>query len=401
MGRALLAAGLALSPAMALAQQAPPASRPPDSIGPKALQDFSLSGTVTRPADKPVAEQVPPLARQPRAEAQAVQQPAAKAATRTAAAAPAPKRVQAAVAEPRLPKPEAAAPSDPAPLPQVTSVPATGGVAAVPAAPPSLVPSPQASGALASGHSFPMLAWLLEALVLVLAGVFLFWRTRGRHAFAGSAQFDLFTAPEPSPEPLPPPAPAARPAPVPAPAAAATPKAATPATTGVVSTRLRPWIEIGFQPIRSVLEDHRVMVEFELELFNSGNAPARAVLVEARLFNAGPDQDAQIDDFMANPVAVGERIPVIPPLKRLTVRSQALAPRDQILAYELAGHPVFVPLIGFNALYSWSGGEGQTSVSHLIGRDAKGAKLAPFRLDLGPHIFRNLAARPLPTGVRR
>lgn len=143
------------------------------------------------------------------------------------------------------------------------------------------------------------------------------------------------------------------------------------------------------------------MVEFEIELFNSGNAPARALLVEARLFNAGPDQDAQIGEFFANPVALGERIPVIPPLKRMAVRSQAVARRDQVLAYEFAGHPVFVPLIGFNALYSWTGGEGQTSVGHLIGRDTKGEKLAPFRLDLGPHIFRNLAARLLPIGIRR
>jgi len=143
------------------------------------------------------------------------------------------------------------------------------------------------------------------------------------------------------------------------------------------------------------------MVEFDLELFNSGSAPARGVLVEARLFNAGADQDAQIAHFFANPVGAGERISLIRPLRRLTVRSQVVAAREQVLAYELAGHPVFVPLIGFNALYSWSGGDGQTSVSHLIGRDTKAEKLAPFRLDLGPHIFRNLGARVLPTGIRR
>ena len=150
-----------------------------------------------------------------------------------------------------------------------------------------------------------------------------------------------------------------------------------------------------------MVQADRVTVEFELELFNSGSAPARAVLVEAKLFNAGPDQDAQIAQFFASPAGAGERVAVIPPLKRLTVRSHAVALRDHVLAYELAGHPVFVPLVGFNALYSWSGGEGQTSVSHLVGRDTKGEKLGPFRLDLGPHIFRNLGARLLPTGIRR
>jgi len=60
-----------------------------------------------------------------------------------------------------------------------------------------------------------------------------------------------------------------------------------------------------------------------------------------------------------------------------------------------------VPLIAFNALYSWSGGEGQTSASYLLGRDTKSEKLAPFRLDLGPRIVRSVGARPLPIAVRK
>lgn len=142
-------------------------------------------------------------------------------------------------------------------------------------------------------------------------------------------------------------------------------------------------------------------VEFEVELFNSGSSPARAVLVEATLVNAGAAQDEQIAAFFANPVGTGERLAVIPPLKRVMLKSQVLVPREQLQAYELAGREVFVPLIAFNALYVWSGGEGQTSVSYLLGRDTQGDKLAPFRADLGPRIFRGLAARPLPATVRR
>ena len=48
----------------------------------------------------------------------------------------------------------------------------------------------------------------------------------------------------------------------------------------------------------------------------------------------------------------------------------------------------------------WSAGEGQTSVAYLVGRDTKGEKMAPFRLDLGPRIFRGVGARLLPVGVR-
>ena len=67
----------------------------------------------------------------------------------------------------------------------------------------------------------------------------------------------------------------------------------------------------------------------------------------------------------------------------------------------MAGKQVFLPVMAFNALYGWGGGEGQTSATYLLGRDTRAEKLGPFRIDLGPRIFRGVAARLLPTGVRR
>lgn len=60
-----------------------------------------------------------------------------------------------------------------------------------------------------------------------------------------------------------------------------------------------------------------------------------------------------------------------------------------------------MPLIAFNILYGWSRGNGQTSASFLVGRDTRGDKLAPFRLDLGPRLFRSLGQTPLPIAVRQ
>jgi hypothetical protein len=169
----------------------------------------------------------------------------------------------------------------------------------------------------------------------------------------------------------------------------------------LVSSRLRPWIELGLQPLRCIVEDHQVTVEFELELFNSGNAPARGVLAEASVFNAGPAQDEEIGAFIARPVGEGERLETLPPLQRMNLKTQVVVPRASVQVFEVGGRQVFVPLIAFNALYQWSGGDGQTSASYLLGRDTKGDKLAPFRLDLGPRVFRGLAARPLPLGLRQ
>jgi hypothetical protein len=260
---------------------------------------------------------------------------------------------------------------------------------------------------LAPEHKLWALPWIAAALALAGATMFLLWlwlwRRRPREAFAG-AEFDLFSAPEPAPAPPAAPAPRAAPkppapdAPRPAPAKPAPTQPAAPA--GIVASRLRPSLEINVQPLRCIVQDDQVAIEFEVDLFNAGTAPARAVIAEASLFNVGPNQEQELSAFFAKPVGAGSRIDAIPPLKRLTVKSQVVAPRAAIQEYALAGRKSFVPVIAFNALYEWSGGKGQTSSAYLVGRDTGGEKLGPLRLDLGPRDVRGLGARALPTTLR-
>jgi hypothetical protein len=245
--------------------------------------------------------------------------------------------------------------------------------------------------------------WILAALVLAAGILFLLWRRRPREALASGAEFDLFAAPEPAPAPpapapraaAPQPAapPAAQPAPVP-------PKPSTAAGNGIVASRLRPSLEIGVQPLRCVVDDSQVTIEFEVELFNAGAAPARAVLAEASLLNASATQDQELAAFFANPVGQGDRIDAIPPMKRIAITSRVVAPRSSVQEYELAGRKAFIPVLAFNALYEGSGGKAQSSAAYLVGRETKSDKLGPLRLDAGPREFRGLGARPLPLGVR-
>ena len=172
------------------------------------------------------------------------------------------------------------------------------------------------------------------------------------------------------------------------------------ATVGIVASRLRPAIELGFHPLRCQVDDDQVAIEFELELFNAGTAPARAVLAEASMLNAGASQEQDLDAFFSNPNGVGERLAVIQPMKRVSFRSQVVAPRNAVQEYELAGRKSFVPVIAFNALYEWSGGSAQSSAAYLVGRDTQQDKLGPLRLDQGAREFRELGARPLPSAVR-
>ena len=84
----------------------------------------------------------------------------------------------------------------------------------------------------------------------------------------------------------------------------------------------------------------------------------------------------------------------------MTLTSQVVAPRAAIQEYELAGRKAFVPVIAFNALYEWSGGQGQTSAAYLVGRETGHDKLGPMHLDQGAREFRAVGARPLPTALR-
>ena len=391
---AVLAVGLALTPLAALAQdaattQAAPSSTPAtDAVGPRDLQNFSLNGTVTRSAD--------PVAVSPRATSRrATPPPSGDAAASTPAPSSTPLPTPADRTAARAPVRDAVVAQPAAPLPRApVGKPAARPAFSVTTDLPPIDEAPVSSTSsatlappadeLGSEHRLLLWPWLLAALALGAGGAFLFWRSRSREAFADGSRFDAFVAPDAEPTP---------------PRPTAAPKAPPSLPPGVVSTRLRPSIELLFEPGRCIVEDDRVTIEFELGLQNSGNAPARAVLVEATLLNAGPYQDQEVGAFYAAPVGVGERIPLIPPLKTVMVKTKVVAPRANVRLVEIAGRNVFVPLIAFNALYGWATGEGQTSASYLLGRDTKGDKLAPFRLDLGPRIVRSVGARALPIAV--
>lgn len=366
----LLALALAAGPVAAQETGATTnnSAAPAEIIGPPQLRDFNLNGTVTRQAAPPPATRTapPPAARTvesstPRSQAQA---------SRSKPAEP-----QAAEAQPvqrapsvALPEPTAAAPPASDPMP----------VAAAPAMP---LPGQ-------SGSGLTLWPWLLAGFAAAGAALFLFRRhqqQRERYAEA-LAGFDLGTAPEPAAEPL-------RRASVPPPP----PKAAS---TGIVSTRLRPDIAIELLPERAVIDESGATIEFQVAVRNNGTTPAREVLVEACMVNAGPAQDQELGAFFAHPSAKGEAIPQIMPMTEILLKSAVRLPPEHIRQYEIEGRKLFVPLVGVNAVYRGPAGPKQTSASYLVGRDGDGEKMAPFRLDLGPRIFRGLGARTHTLGVR-
>ena len=401
MGIAALTGALWLGHSAAFAQDTTSAASAntaaPDTIGPRGLEGFSLNGTVTRPADSPAATASPAPARRERTADRPDRAPAAAAARTTESSGS--QRPAEARRAPEAPAARLAAQVPPTPASSLTLdlPPASGGAPAsgLTAAPSAFSPQLDSSAAtLAPAQNWAVWPWLLLALVLGGAAAFLLRRRRAQEELAGGPSVDAYVAPEPSPpapappRPSPPAAPEARPRPAPKP-------------MGVVSTSLRPWVDLEFTPLAVLMEDHQVTFEFELNLYNSGGAPAREVLVEASIFNAGPNQDRAITAFFAQPAGNGEATSLIPPLRRMTVRPTLVAPRSGIQPIEFGGRQVFVPLIAFNATYPVAGGEARTSAAYLVGGQGKGEKLEPFPLDLGARAFTRLGARAMPNGIRR
>jgi hypothetical protein len=383
-----LALGIAAAP-LGAQNAVVPANSSETVVGPPQLQDFSLDGTVTRRAEPPPAQQQPPQSqtservRPALAESadatplrqQAVQQQPTRQPTRDGAQA-------SSAAEPTATSLASGQLFD---LPPPTQAQPTGFTPSLPAEVPAAETTDDGSSGLLS------MPWLLALLAAAGAAAWYFLRQRPRLAYAGGAaelserQADPQTRPEPlkrSPMPTP--------APAPAPAL----------PQGIVSTRLRPWLDIAVAPHSCRLSDDGATVEFDVTLVNSGSAPARDVQVEAAMINADPAQDEQINGYFARPAGKGEPIAAIAPLKSVTLRSAVTMPRDQLRLFEVDGRKLFVPLIAFNALYRHSAGGGQTSAAFLLGRDGKGEKMAPFLFDQAPRQFSGLAARELEPRVR-
>jgi len=397
-GIAAIAAGLLLVGAPSLAQDttAPATNTPSESIGPRELQDFSINGTVTRPAPSTPSRTAP------------APRPTPPAATRPSATnpAPAPNRTVRDTST-RSPSPTVALPApDPFASPP-TPAPTDLGPPLDAQPQPGFSPAPAPIEDVSSDQQTNYLPWLLALLLLAGAAGIYVWRKRSRPSYAtASGLADALVRPEPAPAPQPlqrprPSQPAAPSAPGGIVSTRLRPAAPAAPPACIVATRLRPWLEIEFTPGRCVVEGDKATIQFDVAVFNSGSAPARDVLVEASMFNAGPTQDEEIGAFFAHPVAEGDRIPAIPPLKRIALKSAVSLTGDQLRQFEVAGKRIFVPLVGFNALYRWSGGEGQTSASYLVGRDNEGEKMAPLRLDLGPRVFRGLGAREHSVSVRK
>lgn len=405
------------SPAVAQNNEPPvavTASPPPsaETVGPSQLRDFNLQGTVTRPADRPDASAAQPASTAPAPvrEGDAVPSEAAQPPARTA--------------NRNRPVPVSESSVTPAsenagPVSSGTLTPSAPSDVRTDPAPQSAGPSAAITSALSPENSGWSWTWIAALIALIAGGAFFAWSRRGRNqrfadpgraAFAGLAreaglggasEAEPRVAPRPDPIPSraqPAPAPSTQPIPQPSPAPTPAPTAADDGL--IVSTRLKPELNVQLLPDRVVVTEQEVLFQFDVVLSNSGSAPARDLLVESRLVTAHAGQDREIAEFFQAPAGTGDRMPGLSPLGKISLKSVVRLPLDQVHAFEAGGRRLFVPLVAFNILFRAGSGEGQASASFLIGRGSEDdEKLAPFRLDMGPRIFRGLVVRAHSIGL--
>ena len=280
-----------------------------------------------------------------------------------------------------------AAPVLPAPVPQPLPAPP----------PPEAQSAPASPDAVEDEGSW---IWLVAAIAAAgVLGLLVFRKFRRRDEGVEGSQPVFVEAqpmPAPSPEPVMAPLPVAPSRAVPP--QSAPPPAAAPATSGLVGIQVRPWLELEFRPDRAAATLTDASVQYELIIRNKGNAPARNIRIEQRMFNAGPEQEQEIGAFYAEPVRerTAPAIAAIPARGEMRLRNAISMPNEAVREITVQGRRLFIPTVAFNVIYDYGDGRaGQTSKSYVVGREADtpSEKMGAFRLDLGPRLYRSVGQR--------
>src|SRR5205085_3822911 len=110
----------------------------------------------------------------------------------------------------------------------------------------------------------------------------------------------------------------------------------------------RPWLELEFKPGKIAATDERASLDYELAVKNMGGAPARNVRIEARMINAGRQQDQEINAFFQAPGEKAVRAPrPLPPGDAVVYRDTVGLPKTEVREVEIQGRRLFIPLVAF------------------------------------------------------
>ena len=362
-GGALLAAfvpsALAQNSTVTPAPAPPPAPSP--NLNSPQLRDFSLQPRqriVTQPV--PIQTQPPTVSAPP----PTATQPQPRATQPRTAPAPRPTAIR-----PGVPAPVATQPVQPPPGAQVAPAPGTNAIPAQPEpAQPKAEPQPVPVNEVGGG--FPWYYGIPVGLLALLVLAYFRQRRRSRdiHEAAALAEEE---------------------------------RAAKAVETARPEPQPRPWLELELKAERLSSTNAESLVQFELEINNTGPVPARNLRIDVKMFNAGEQQDQEIGAFFktAGRESTKCNLPGIRAGQTGAIRGEVAMAREEMRAVVLDNRYLFIPVIAVNALYDYGDGQtGQTSKSYVVGRELEQAgekteKMGAFRVDQGPRIWRSVGQR--------
>ncbi|MBB3693277.1 LPXTG cell wall anchor domain-containing protein [Sphingomonas sp. BK580] len=330
-----------------------------------------------RPAPTARATPVP----SPRASAtpRAAQTPIPRGAATPAGSAPSAVAAPVAAPSPSLTPAIAAAVATPSP----TALPSAAATSIVPVPPP------------ASGPPAPLWRadWLIAAGLILLGGVaLLLWRRRRSHREEVDAD-EVAAAPAAAEAGAHPPSASERASPTDPASGAPRP----------ASAAARARLALALRPRRGGINLLTATLDAELEIVNTGDAPADAIHVAARLLSAHRDQQAELDALFAEPRVRPAVAPfALAPGEARALRLLLTLPRSAIRPIDMGGRAMFVPVAVVDVRYASGAGEAQSAAAFAVGVERDGAsKLAPFWLDAPARMHETLGARPHGEPVRR
>lgn len=287
--------------------------------------------------------------------------------------------------------------------PSPTALPtATPGAGATPDVAPVPVVTPPPTAIEPTANAEPGRWPLWAALAgIVLAGIagFVWWRRRRDHAESDHEVAAETVAAPPArttDRPAPPPAkPAPAPTvPLPPPSV---PAAASPKPGGLITSSLKPEVQLALQPLRGGVDTLRATLEYQLQVINTGRGAARGVAVEAWLLSAGHETAGDLQHLFAS--QAGELM--LPPFDlpasgAIDLSGVAKAPRDVLATITAGERRMFVPILATRVRFADARGtETVLTAAFLIGLERDGQeRLAPLPLDRGSRMHDRLAARP-------
>ena len=284
----------------------------------------------------------------------------------------------------------------------------------VPSQPPAFEPAPTMSGgdAAAQTPTTPTVAptgssqslpagersvWplvLLGLAVLMALGAVLVALRRGRRSERRPAEPRAPTAATPPAPPVPAPVPTPRVKPVAAPAPAPLTNAAhDPADGAMADGPLR----LLFEPMEAHATPFGTTLKARITVANAGDAPITDAALRLAIAGAGPEGDAKMRVMLAGGAeGIAEPLADLAPGEVRTLDRSLRVGAREFRPIQLADRTIFVPQVAFDLTGQSAGAPVRLSGACLVGRrpTQTGAKMGPFRLDLGPRHYRDLMQRP-------